>query len=381
MMRKTFFIMLMVSLVSAPAMAFQIGSAFTNPCHESITLKGFFADDNLQGENTLIPNGAFENNEVPDDAIWLEVAKYLEAQIDYQFKTDFERFLAITLFIGVRYPDLAHFSLTDINSMRSLHMAEEGQEAHALRSDVDDHAQGNELAVLATRAYIIEQIDLAYEAFQNSRTSANAPITVDSLKAQSAKVRFYLEYYGTIRVDVWTPLFLVGKAVHALQDSFSHSYRSEDTLTIYAVGNYLEAMSSDYVEQRDGPRHSNHQDDCELEAVMPLVDSSVLATREIFSAAREYFIVPKDNAEGIAQARANIEIVLDKWMHYQPGCDYSTNYCDTPWAPLAKSSETFPILSCSSQIGSNTSGYSGAWITGLMLTLWMMRRRRLSTQR
>ena len=93
-MSKTFFIILMVSLASVPAMAFQIGSAFTNPCHESITLKGFFADDNLQGENTLIPSGAFQNNEVPEDAVWLQVAEYLEQQIDHTFKSDFERFFA-----------------------------------------------------------------------------------------------------------------------------------------------------------------------------------------------------------------------------------------------------------------------------------------------
>ena len=336
-------------------MAFQIGSAFTAPCHEEMTLKAFFANDNLQGENTIIPPNAFGTFEAPSEVMWLQVAEYLETQLDYTFKSDFERFLAITLFIGVRYPDLAHFSITDINNMRDLHMAEKGQEEHSLRSADQDHTEGDAEAILATKNYIMELVDEAYQASVNSRSGEQSKFNPSNIKAQSERVEFYLEYYGAIKVEVWKPLFLLGKAAHALQDSFAHSYRSEDTLKIYAVANYLEALSSDFSEGRDGPRHSAHQDDCTIIEVSPLVDSSIQATRDLFLAAKSYFQVAPKNSGEIELARASVQEVLERWMDYQDGCGLDSNYCGTPWAPLAKLSETFPMLGCHSFAGAGVS--------------------------
>ena len=114
-------------LTSSNANAFKIGSAFTDPCHEQITLRGFFQDDSLEGEQILVPSNIFEGKAANQSATWLQIAQYLESEVDYKFRSDFERFLGITLFIGTRYPDQANFAIMDINNLRDLHLAVEGQ--------------------------------------------------------------------------------------------------------------------------------------------------------------------------------------------------------------------------------------------------------------
>ena len=117
-------------------------------------------------------------------------------------------------------------------------MASEGQEEHALRAPEHDHDEIRSIAEM--RQFILSQVDLAYDAFQRSR-SEGGRITKQDIRPQSITVDFWLEHYGIIKVPVWEPLFIMGKAVHALQDSFAHTYRS-DTLQIYAVGILLRLL-------------------------------------------------------------------------------------------------------------------------------------------
>ena len=100
----------------------------------------------------------------------------------------------------------------DINNLRDLHLAVEGQEGHALRAIDYDFEFGNEQAVVSLRDYIRELVDEAYESFEGSRPEGGAAINKTSLKNQTVKVGFWLDFYGTIDVEVWRPLFLLGKA-------------------------------------------------------------------------------------------------------------------------------------------------------------------------
>ena len=337
-----------VWLCATQAHAFKIGSAVSYPCHEWITLKAFFAGDELKGDNSLLPDWAFQDQVAPDDATWVEVANYLETQLGYKFESDFQRLLGITLFIGVRYPDQANFAITDLTNMRAIHMAEEGQEEHALRAIHHDHEEGNEQAIEALRIYLMDTVEQAYASFQQSRPADGAPISKETIRRQTEQVSFWLEYYGEVKVPVWKPLFLMGRAAHALQDSFAHTYRSEDTTTIYAVGNFVEAMSTTYDAARDGPRHSDNIDDCTLEAVAPLYDSAVLATRELFFAVRDYWKVELEQTEDRDAARAQVELLLDRWLALDTDCGYANDYCNTSWVELAREKETHPLVSCSS---------------------------------
>ena len=362
-------------LTSSNAATFKIGSAFTDPCHEQITLRGFFQDDSLEGEQILVPSNIFEGKAANQSATWLQIAQYLESEVDYKFRSDFERFLGITLFIGTRYPDQANFAIMDINNLRDLHLAVEGQEGHALRAIDYDFEFGNEQAVVSLRDYIRELVDEAYESFEGSRPESGAAINKTSLKNQTVKVGFWLDFYGTIDVEVWRPLFLLGQAAHALQDSFAHTYRSEDTQSIYAVGNFVEAISTDYAESRDGPRHSDQIDDCQDPRIKPLVDAAINATRALFFAFRDYLAASNADEATRLAASANLDRVIAEQTAYQSGCGFENNYCETPWAVLAKEAETAPLLGC-------TNASPAPWFMTLagLLSLHWYRRRERSTQ-
>ena len=335
---------------SSPAHAFKIGSSFSDPCHEWITLFAFFGE----GEQTVVPREVFADYEADESLVWLQVAEYLEKELDHTFDSDIERFLAITLIIGVRYPDQEGYALSDLSNLRDVHMSSEGQEEHALRSPEHDHEHGDLASIAQMRHFILAQVELAYDAFQRSR-SEGGRIKKQDIQAQSVPVDFWLEHYGIIKVPVWEPLFILGKAVHALQDSFAHTYRSDDTLQIYAVGNFIEAFEPGYNEAIDGPRHSNHIDSCNYSDVSPLRDSAALATKELFLAAKAYFEVLPTQEEERIQARQNVEQVLDTWLSYQSGCGFAQDYCGSKWVPIAKKDETQPLLSCNSLISSDIS--------------------------
>lgn len=362
---------LIIFCLFCPSLAhgFKIGSALSDPCHENLTLRAFFGAEGSGEGQTIFPTDLLRGEITKSDPTWLAVAEHLERMVKHQFENDLERFLAITLFIGVRYPDQAGFSVVDINSLRNIHMAEEGQEEHALRAVTHDHAAGNEQAVQAIRDFILTTVDSAYDAFQESRPATGAAITRESLEAQSISTRYWLEYYGTIKVDVWAPLFYMGRAAHALQDSFSHGYRSADTMKIYAVGNYIEALQDGFNESVDGPKHSDRLDDCSHKDVAPLADSAVSATRALFKATRAYFMADPLDPVAVTEARARVEGVLDTWMSFEPGCGHAEAYCDTPWATLAKQAETEPLLSCST-----TSPQAGWPLCWFALACFILRR-------
>lgn len=345
------FLALVVAALTAltgRADAFTVGSAFSDPCHESITLEAFEGRTPIPGGEAFTPK---------DDAVWLRVAEYLERSLELTLNNDAQRFLLVTVFIGVRHPDQLGFGITDLANIRNIHLDQEGQEFHALRSKDQNGVEGDAAAVAALRAYILATIEEAYAEFQ-----------ADTFALQTAEVEFYLEYYGQIDVRVWKPGFLIGRALHALQDSFPHTYRSADATRIYAVGNYLEGLSNKHREPVDGPRHSSYLDECKTPEVIALVNAARMASEDLLDGIGAYFQTGDI---------ATVEAALDAWITYQPGCDTTNDYCGTPWEDLAKLEETHAPLSCAT-----APARAGRWPTLASLALllaalmWSLRDRR-----
>jgi hypothetical protein len=352
----------MVGVLVLPrrASAFQIGTTFSDFCHETITFKAILAVEGLTGfmEDVMVAN------EVEPDATWLKMAEHLEKEMGLDLVNNKQRALLITLFIGVRYPDQGGFTLWDIMSVRELHLSDETQEAHFLRSSYHDGQEGDIAAIAAGRGRIKKMIEASYEAKQRT-----------PFKAQTEKVGFWVEYYGSVPVGVWMPLFYLGQALHTLQDSFTHCYRSPDGMRIYAVGNYLEGITDEHDEQRDGPKHSDYLDQCANEDVTPLVNQAIQASSELYLAVIEYWFTG-DNSK--------VELVLDRWLSYgaEDGTlctiDHDPPYCDTPWAEMAKRLETTGLLCAATPMTRRGPPGLGTLLCVLILvhTLW---RRRLST--
>ncbi len=201
-------------MVPGPAWAFKIGNSFSPYCHERITLHAFTEEKPLQGLD--IPAV-----DAPDDKAWVRIAEHLEGQLGLELEGDFQRLVLLTLFVGVRYPDGAGHDLLDVSALRDIHLAEEGQDAHARRGVDHDDADGNREAIAAVRSSILTAADDARDTLLNEAGERAA------LKARTQIVEYWLEFYGPVELRVWSPLFALGRAVHALQDSFPHTYRSE----------------------------------------------------------------------------------------------------------------------------------------------------------
>ena len=319
-----------IGLFSVPAQGFSIGSSITDFCHERITYSAFRA------AHPLADRLGADLDAARDEAFVL-FGDYLAEQMGITLDDDFDRLVITSLFVGVRYPDQGAFSTFDLGAMRAIHLDQGHQAGHFLRDTDHDGAGADAAAVVAGREFIEE----------------HAKAVIDDLRAgggtlEVVEVKFYLEFYGSVKLQVWGPLFRLGEAVHALQDSFAHAVRSEDGRQIIAVANFVEPLLDGYKEARDGPMHSNVLDECNHPRVQGHATWATQATAALFAAVREGAISGETTA---------LDAALDTWLGYREGCDHSNAYCDSAQAEFGATDPTTAPLSC----GATGSGWWMLW--------------------
>ena len=341
--------------VTSPASAFTVSSGFTRGCHEEITwaaFQGFLLELPVMG----IP--------VSEDAVWRELANFLleEGPVDPDTVDETKRFFLVSLIVGVRSPDTDGHSVTNLAQLRQLHSdpSPVGQYAHSLRGKDDDDAEGNKRAIQGIEDLIADELRRSDEYL---RKPPDEQIILGS---------FYLDYYGRIDVDVWGPMYHLGRAAHALQDSFAHTIRSDaDNLRkITHILNYLEAIGSDFDENRDGLAHSDSMDDCSDADTEDTFNAAVEATVDLFYVARERWNATDPNA---------LDHLVDKWLTLKPDCTLENSFCDNArWLTQVRKKQTGPyfkaIFGC--QISEGTSSSTPLWLVmGLLIVLGLFRRR------
>ena len=132
-------------------------------------------------------------------------------------------------------------------------------------------------------------------------------------------------------------MYFLGRAAHALQDSFAHMIRSEqdDMRKVVHVLNYVDAIGTNFNEDRDGLAHSDSMDDCETNPGKN-VEAAADATIELFYAWR---------GERTGLAPGAVVRVLDRWVTLKPGCTKENNFCENPdWLALVREHQTKPYL-------------------------------------
>ncbi|MFN3200478.1 MAG: hypothetical protein ACE366_18915 [Bradymonadia bacterium] len=344
-------------ILTTGARAFSLDSGLTTSCHERITTTSML---------TLL--SAFEGQplpvQVPEDDTWRKLTRpFFTEQLLNEFpalREETFQFVLFSIIVGVRAPDTEGHSVLDLNALRRVHGDPDprGQYAHALRGPADDHEMGNLNAVEGTREAIIELLREALET--------EAGLTGELI----FEAQISLDFYGAIKVEVWRPAYLLGRALHALQDSFAHTLRSDDLTRIVHVMNYVDAIGGHLKEERDGMAHSDSIDDCE-NGVEPIVDAAEMATADM---ARAFGLAAQ--AQDPVIARALIGEVLDAWLTYEPGCTLANDYCDSVWLDKAREEQTGPyleaIFGCSTR-----PGQPGGVLLGLVVLLGLMRRRAL----
>lgn len=321
----------------SPARAFTILTGLSDGCHETLTLAAVL----LAGFD-IEPLGV----PVPKGTAWAQVSDWIEETyptfVDLA-ATEGERVMLVSLLVGVRSNDTQGHSALNLGLLREIHASTEGQSEHCLRSDWHDGVEGNAPALDDCRATLRGLLDNAFLAL------------LDTPPEQLKKVPFTSDFYGQFEVTVWAPAFWLGKALHVVQDSFTHTLRTQDLRRVVHVMNYVEAIQADFDESVEGVRHSDSMDTCSV-ALAPgdapadnptlrLVEGAMTASTDLLVAAANAIWGFDDQAIGLFE---------DKWMRLYDcdqdpdatscPCDEVNDYCDSPFLEHAREEPTTPYL-------------------------------------
>ncbi len=281
----------------APARAFTIESPVFGACHEHITLAALarapFAPD--------VPT-------VPADDAQRRLASALPFTVPAAAASDPR---VVALLIGVREADVGALAATDLDRLATVHGDPATQPSDCLRSPADDGVAGDARALAACRAYIEDQV-------------ARALGPADEIDAGTEDVGVSLAFEGTRTVPLARFPHRVGLALHALQDSFSHTYRDASGTQVLTVHNWVDWVTGHYDPARDGVRHQSDRDHCTGDA------ASIARATHAEDASAELLAAIADPSGGRAGRLARTSLVLDRWLTLTPGCDASNAWCGSP---------------------------------------------------
>jgi hypothetical protein len=152
-----------------------------------------------------------------------------------------------TLLVGVRDNDLKGRDSMALSQLALVHGEPSAQREHCLRNSHEKEPDGSSLAVNDCRAFILERV-------------AQALVGLDATGTPDLTNRTSLPLYLSLRhgVDASLPTYYVriGQAIHAIEDSFTHTYRSADEMQITVDLDWVDEANGDLVEATDGPPHS-----------------------------------------------------------------------------------------------------------------------------
>jgi len=381
--RRALLVTLGLALGGRPAGAFTIASGFSHSCHERLGLAAMAV---------LLQDLPTDGVAVPAGGIWRDVAAQLaplvldSAGLDAATTfTDQQKFLLFSVVVGIRSPDTGGHSVANLDDLRreQIDPAPDSQHLHCLRAPAEDGFAGDSSVLRGSEVLIRQELSDAAVALGHGDRHTTAPL--------------YLDFYGQLEVEVDTASYLIGRAMHTLQDCYAHTLRSLDGRTVYAVLNYIEAVEGNLDEARDGMAHSDALDDCEKPELTPLVSraaavSSALATAAVALATRGDATLV-DAGFGTC-ATGESQTAGCEWMTYNPACQSDTQsaapgaccsadnaYCGSPFLPVAREKLTQPyvkeILSCAvSSRGPKAFAFSWRGLAAVALLLWGARRRR-----
>lgn len=315
---------LVLPAIASKAAAFTFSSPVSDGCHEEIAI----AAVRQAGWPDAVPAPPL----TPADAV---LAENLPVSVDGATPDPW----TMALVIGVRFNDLKGFESLDLPALAEVHHRQDAQNEHCLRRNSDDGPEGDVSAIDACRGFIASEVDRALET--------------DMTAVQP--VRVALAYEPSVDVDVNAYAFHSGRALHALQDSFTHSFRSPDGMRIRHVLNFVDPSEhSEYEQRRDGFEHLSALDECRGNAAAER--RKALATQ----ASVDLLSAIADTTGGADGRRARALEVLDRWVVLEPGCTFENDWCDAP-----------ERLEAGCSVSS-----TGSWLAPLGVALALLARRR-----
>ena len=333
-------ILLWVMVAPGPTDAYTISSVLTPGCHEDLTSEA------LRTVRLDVPGAA------PIPLTRDEQA--LVDDVQFTAAADMKDLGAATLLVSVRDNDLKGRSSDDLTELAEVHGNPDNQDEHCLRSRTQDEPGGSEAAVNDCRAFIRGRISEALEG-------------LDASGVPDPAVRTALPVHLSLRgnIDAVLPTFYVrmGQAIHGVEDSFTHTYRTADGMKITVVMNWVDKAERQFDEARDGPAHATRMDVCDDSDAL-IATRRTLATEASTALLRAVLDPLKTKAEKMT----TVDGILDRYLSYSPGCSFANGWCNAPENQYKDVGSTF--LGCSSGGG----GLLG--VAGGLLALGLIFRRR-----
>ena len=275
--------------------------AFVTPCHQGITTEAL--------ARSGWPLSATAPPLTGDDALLLN-------EVPISVASSAHNVWALSVLLGNLYVDLGSNTPDDVAALAQLAAAPDLQRTHCLRASGDDGDDGNANAVASCRSYILEQVGLAL-----------GDSDMPDLDATES-VRLHLEFRGPADVLLQRYGFHMGSATHALEDGFSHAFRSADEHQVKTLLNWVDWVQGNYDEARDGFQHLYALDQCG--PTQADGDTAYDRVRAAKQAAADLLAAVASDAGGRAGRMARASAVLDDWLGIQPGCTAANGWCDAP---------------------------------------------------
>lgn len=338
-----------VQLVPSSAFAYTIQSAATEGCHERVS------SDAWRSVRATLPEGFGRLSSRGDD-------EALMADVPFDVPSSMHDIGAVTLLLGVRDNDLKDHgpnSLTELNVTASdpAHQAD-----HCLRAPEQDEPTGSREAVAACQRFIRAQLVGALDGLDAEGRPDNA---------RRETLRVSLAIRDEIEVPVPSFFLRAGRGIHAIQDSFTHTFRSPDDPTkIRVVLNFAEYTQDKLENAVDGPPHASELDQCD-DADALRTERRLLAT-EATSVALLALLDP--NLERPAKERA-IDDMLEQYIAYDEAADCRE---DNGWCEAPEKKYGSPPLGCQAGGAAPRGGLSVAFLLAGATAAWRLRRRRVA---
>src|SRR5205814_1568921 len=281
------------------ARAYTIETHFTASCHERITAQALRAA-RLTLEMARTPPSTADEQALIDD-------------LQFVPEADMKDLAGATLLIGVRDNDLKGNSQDDLSVLSAIHGNPDNQREHCLRGP-DQKEPGGSAAVIADcRAFMRGRV---LEAFDGLDARGRPDLT------KRTSLGLHLSLRGHVDALLPTYYLRIGQAMHAVQDAFTHTYRTSDGMKITVVLNWLDSVNGSLTESLDGPAHATKLDVCD--------DPDDLRTtrRKLATdASTALLIATMDPSKTQDQRMAVVDGMLDTYLSHSPGCTFDSDWC------------------------------------------------------
>jgi hypothetical protein len=292
---------LWLTIIPGSTSAYTISTLFTPGCHEKITSEA------LRTVRLDLPTAAPLPPLTRDE-------KALVDDLQFNPDPDMKDLGGVTLLLSVRDNDLKGRSSDDLTFLGQVHGNPDNQDEHCLRNKSQDEPGGTQAALNDCLTFIRGRVAQALDGLDVN--GVPDPAIRTSLPVN-------LAIRGRIEASLPTFYVRIGQAIHAVEDSFTHVYRTPDGMQITTVLNWIDEADGTLDEARDGPAHATKLDACDDP------DALRATRRQLATAASVALLRTTLDPTMTRDAKlAGVDGILSTYLGYSPGCNVGNNWCD-----------------------------------------------------